>query len=734
MLRSIRILAVLSSFAWAESPNFVKVGAGSYTLIRPEVCEPLPTEIYKTAELTGPTPTNQWWSSLVWEQHSQNMFPHPLGMVCHAGGMGVSYPGSGLVGGSGNIMGGGVSKGGDLMIAHSATSEFPDTRLAKHSAWFITAEFKKDDAILRTSFGHGSPYLFCEVEGGQGSLKFAHKPIIWSGEEGDAVIGLTVRGNHYGIFGPRGSKWTAQGDDLWNCESEKGYFTVALMPDNEPKTFKLFERYAHCHVIDTKIMTQTEKGQLKTSYQFVTEAKEGKEKGSLYALYPHQWKYSSAPLTDQSYRSVRGEMKLAVGEGFSTTVPVQGLLPMLPKEGIPNRERMLAYLKSFPGKTDIADTYWEGKHLGTLATLSGIAEMIGEKELQQKFVSEIRERLENWFTASPSEEAPLFYYDKNWGTLIGSKASYGSDSQLNDHHFHYGYFIRAAAEVARLDPTWAKKWGPMVNLLISDIASAKKNDTLFPHLRCFDIYAGHSWASGHAKFGDGNNQESSSESMNAWYGMMLWGEVTGDETTRDLGTFLYNTERTAVEEYWFDVSGTNFPKDFPNVALGMIWGGKGAFATWFSGDVDCIHGINWLPFTPASIYMGRHPDYVKKNHDFLVSKREGGSDYNNGWGDLVVMFNALSDPKSAVSYLDKNPQCSLEGGNTHAFMYHWVNTLDLLGRNDSSITADHLFTNVYLKDGKKTYAAYNFGKKSLKVRFSDGAEMTAAPKGLSLKK
>ena len=215
---------------------------------------------------------------------------------------------------------------------------------------------------------------------------------------------------------------------------------------------------------------------------------------------------------------------------------------------------------------------------------------------------------------------------------------------------------------------------------------------------------------------------------------MLWGVVTGDDGVRDLGTFLYNTERTAVEEYWFDVSETNFPKDFPNVALGMVWGGKGAFATWFSGDVDCIHGINWLPFTPASIYMGRYPDYVKKNHDFLVSKRKGGSDYNNGWGDLVVMFNALSDPKAAVSYLDQNPQCSLEGGNTHAFMYHWVNTFDRLGRNDRSVTSDHLFTNVYLKDGKKTYAAYNFGEKPLKVRFSDGSEMTAKPRGLSLKK
>ena len=64
--------------------------------------------------------------------------------------------------------------------------------------------------------------------------------------------------------------------------------------------------------------------------------------------------------------------------------------------------------------------------------------------------------------------------------------------------------------------------------------------------------------------------------MNAWYGMILWGQATGDTLIRDTGLFLFNTERTAVEEYWFDVSGTNYPKDYPNVALGMCWGGKGA--------------------------------------------------------------------------------------------------------------------------------------------------------------
>ena len=95
--------------------------------------------------------------------------------------------------------------------------------------------------------------------------------------------------------------------------------------------------------------------------------------------------------------------------------------------------------------------------------------------------------------------------------------------------------------------------------------------------------------------------------MNAWYGVTLWGQATGDMATRDLGLYIYTTEMTAIEEYWFDVSGSNYPKNFPNVALGMVWGGKGAFGTWFSGNVDCIHGINWMPFTPGSVYLGHYP-------------------------------------------------------------------------------------------------------------------------------
>lgn len=732
---SLCVAALLPSItAAAEIPT----GGGSYLDRRPTSCKPLPETVHRVASLTGATPTNQWWSSLVWKPFSQNLFAHPLGMVCHKDGLGVTYPGAAIVGAETAIMGGGVNATGDFIIGHSSGEEFTETRLADSSDWFVTARFEKGDVSLNTTFGHGSPFIYGQAQGGSPTLKFAEKPQIWSGKPGEATLGITVRGNHYGLFGPSKSQWKlGDSDSTYTNQSEASYFSVALLPDNKPATLSSFRQVAHQHVVDTQVDYRIDNGHVISRFRFTTRAMEGKGKETIFALYPHQWKYTSSQLGELEYASVRGRMKLGRGSEFTTRVPIQGLLPRFPVEGIPDTKRMLAYLeKNKPAGDQLVfkDTYWEGKHLGKLATLSGIAEALGEIKLQKGYIDEIKARLENWFTSTPGEDSPLFYYNKTWGTLIGSKPSYGSDEQINDHHFHYGYFIRAAAEVVRFDPKWEEKWGPMVELLIRDIASLDRNDPLFPHLRCFDQYAGHSWASGHADFADGNNQESSSESMNAWYGLILWGEVTGNQSIRDTGLALYNVERTAVEEYWFDVSETNFPKSFPQVALGMVWGGKGAFATWFSGDIDCIHGINWLPFTPASIYMGRFPDYVKKNHDRIVEKREGGDDYNTGWGDLVVMFNALSDPSMAASYIDSNPNCKLEGGNTHAFMYHWVHTLDRLGRNDASVTSNHPYVNVFNKDGQRTYAAYNFEDTPLEVSFSDGKKLTAAPKQLTIDK
>ena len=733
------LMALTAAGNRVSGEDVAQAGAGSYRLTRPQPCKPLPDKVHKTDALKGHVITGQWWSSLLWQQKKfgQPLFAHPLAAACMEGGLAISYPGVNVHGNASGIFGAGTGKDGDLKLGHSAAPTFQQVDCDGYSDWFVAALFSSGPASMRVCLGHGSPFVYCLYAGGNPTVSFTAPPQIWCGNEKEAVLGITVGGRHYGLFGPTGSRWAGLGGNVLTNEAQgtgKNYFSVALLPDNRPETLVLFRKYAYNHVTDSRVEYKCDGGLVKSTYRMTLKPYEGNEAGTVFALYPHQWKYAAGKLTDMTYGSICGTMKVGLGEAFTTEVPIQGVLPMFPAQGVQDKQRMSGYLKAEAAKKPaaFADTYWEGKFLGRLATLSGIAEVNSDADLQRTFLDEIKRRVENWFSAAPGKDKPVFYYNAVWGSLIGSPPSYGSDMPLNDHHFHYGYFIRAAAEVARVDRAWAKEWGPMVKMVIRDIASSDRNDPMFPYLRCFDKYAGHSWASGDANFADGNNQESSSESMNAWYGMILWGEATGDTAIRDTGLFLYNTERTAVEEYWFDVSGTNYPKDYPNVALGMVWGGKGAFGTWFSGDIDCIHGINWLPFTPASIYMGRFPDYVKKNYERIVAKRQGGQDFNTGWGDLVVMFNALSDPAAAAKYIDAHPDCKLEGGNSHAFMYHWIYTLNNLGRNDSGVTADYPIHNVFRKNGEKTYVVYNYSDRPLSVKFSDGKVVQSTGRGTTV--
>jgi endoglucanase Acf2 len=370
--------------------------------------------------------------------------------------------------------------------------------------------------------------------------------------------------------------------------------------------------------------------------------------------------------------------------------------------------------------------------MGKVATLAAIAEQWGDTPALQTATNELRERLEKWLSATDAQgnvkSTGLFAYDANWGTLIGYPASFGSDTDLNDHHFHYGYFLQAAAEVARRDRAWAAdgRWGGMVRLLIRDIASPDRSDALFPFLRNFDPYEGHTWASGNAKFGDGNNNESSSEAMNAWTGLILWAEATGDHSLRDLGVYLYTTEMEAIDEYWFDIHGRTRPSGFPGATVGMVWGGKAVPATWFSGEPEKIHGINWLPFHGGSLYLGQYPEYVQRNYDALV-KESGGLNWRD-WVSYVLMYEALADPADALRQLHARfAEMPMEEGNSRANLYHWVHALDALGQVGRAVTADCPTYAVFHKGPKITHVAYNPGTVRRTIHFSDGASLAVEP-------
>jgi hypothetical protein len=263
----------------------------------------------------------------------------------------------------------------------------------------------------------------------------------------------------------------------------------------------------------------------------------------------------------------------------------------------------------------------------------------------------------------------------------------------------------------------------MVNLLIRDGNNWDRSDTRFPFLRSHDAYAGHSWAAGHGDFGDGNNQESSSESMNFATAVILWGEATGQTDVRDLGVYLH---ATAVEQYWFDVDNAVFPAAYPHIAIGMVWGGKGVHSTWFGANPEFIHGINILPVNGGSLYLGHHPDHVLANYAEIVAERGGQPII---WQDLLWEYLALADPNLALSHYFANAGYEPFDGESRAHTLHWLFNLKKMGRVETTIFAD-IPTYAVFRDGAGylTYVAHNADPTDRLVTFTDGFSFTVGPR------
>ena len=82
--------------------------------------------------------------------------------------------------------------------------------------------------------------------------------------------------------------------------------------------------------------------------------------------------------------------------------------------------------------------------------------------------------------------------------------------------------------------------------MISDVAEPSRSSQWYPFTRTKDWYDGHAWASGIFAFADGKNQESTSESVNGWYAIYLWGLATDNARVRDLGRLMTALEIRAA--------------------------------------------------------------------------------------------------------------------------------------------------------------------------------------------
>ena len=641
-----------------------------------------------------------------------------------------------------------------------------DAYLKDSSDGSVTVEWQNTgQPVMEATFVHGSPYVYFKAYEGELVVRTLRTDGGEKGtfyNQGDSLgVWTNVAGN-YNNFLVTGEGPTTFSDVTTNeitVSNAANELTLTLLPQlgtvPTDTLTAFFETYARNVVASVGIGYSVDRASNTVTVNHAYADAQGAAVQTVAGMHPLHWKNSPQAVTNYSIRSARGTIKFAQTDGFSYTMPYVGVLPSLPViAGTFDQAVLTGFVSEFIAQgpsawNDRTDTYFGGKNYAKVAELSAIAPDPVPAEADQ-LLDWLKAELADWFTADSNGTLDVFkyfVYDDNWNTVLGLEEAFASHQQLNDHHFHYGYFIRSAAEICRVDPAWcgAGQYGPMIELLIRDYAGGR-NDPLFPYVRNFDPANGFSWASGMANFARGNNNESTSEAANAYGAIVLYGLIMGDDELVERGMYLHASTAAAYWEYWNNLDGynnagadaDNFPAAYNKIATSIIWGDGAVFSTFFSAAFAQILGIQGLPSNPLILHLGLYPDYLRDYVALGLSESSNGQPSGlqpDQWPDIWWAIWSLTDPAAAIADYNSVASYTPEGGETKAHTYHWINTLANLGQvrtGTGALTADYPAALAFDNNGVMTYVVYNFGAQALRVTYSDGQIVDAAPSGFTL--
>lgn len=326
--------------------------------------------------------------------------------------------------------------------------------------------------------------------------------------------------------------------------------------------------------------------------------------------------------------------------------------------------------QDFDRQTRLNSMYYSGKGLAKFAAIIyTLNTMTGNSQYAAAGLLKLKDAF-NVFVNNTQPE-PLFY-DTVWKGIVSS-ATYrppydtGLDfgnTLYNDHHFHYGYFVWAAAVIGHLDPTWLneginKAW---VNTLVRDFANPV-TDAYYPFSRSFDWFHGHSWAKGLFESGDGKDQESTSEDTFSTYALKMWGKITGDANMEARSNLQLAVQARSLHNYFLlQTTNQNQPPQFlHNKVTGILFENKIDHTTYFGANTEYIQGIHMLPLNPSSSYT-RPRAFVQEEWDTYFSNGRADA-VQGGWKCVLYANLALIDPQRSYDFFaDPNFNTQLDGG------------------------------------------------------------------------
>ena len=759
-------------------------------VVRPEIdsCNtatgiPTGTPIRLSPQLTGPaatkpTPTHKWWGSVPFLGEMRTGDPGSAGYITPdpitarvsergirllgiPAGLGASADGFGYA-----IPDPFAEVFDGIAIGNSEYSVL-DAYLKDHSDGSVTIEWQAAGvAVMEATLVHGSPYVYVKAFRGDPVVRTLRadgpEKGVFFNRDNSLGVWTSVAGNHnnFLVTGEGSTTFENIAGNQVTVRNAARELTVTYLPQlggvppEAMTTF--FAGFARNVVASVRIDYAVDRATNAVTVSHAYRDALGAPVVTLAGMHPLHWKNSAQATSGYQVRSARGTIRFAETDGFSYELQSVGVLPSLPTiEGSFELAQLQGLVREFVSRGPAAwnsetNTYWAGKNYGKVAELIAIADANGMASEANELLAWLKAELADWFEADTNgtlDVKKYFVYDDEWSTLLGLEEAFASHQQLNDHHFHYGYFIRASAEVCRMDPSWCgdDAYGPMIELLIRDFAGGR-DDPMFPYLRNFDPANGFSWASGSMNFVRGNNNESTSEAANAYGAIVLYGLITGKQELVERGMYLHASTAAAYWEYWNNIDGyrntgadeDNFPSGYTRITTSIIWGDGSAFATWFSGAYAHILGIQGLPSNPLILHVGQYADYMA---DYVALGLSQSSNIRpsglpaDQWPDLWWNLWAMTDPDAAIADYDTVGDYTPEAGETRAHTFHWIHTFAALGAlktGTGALTADYPAALAFERDGITSYVVYNFDAEARRVTFSDGQLVDAAGRGFTV--
>jgi endo-1,3(4)-beta-glucanase len=502
---------------------------------------------------------------------------------------------------------------------------------------------------------------------------------------GSATTGNLAAGTRFQLALSDGTTWIvyASSPVIFNYASNKLYvtskFTGTLRVANAPTPADVAVLDAHAAIIprggSLDVSVSCDTATLRFSYATTTL---GTGTGTLLmaAMPHHMGRLVSPATTSLAFHTLRGALTGVEGSTWTMTLPLPTIgwtapRPLAASRVAAVRAALLADASYAPDATAVSvDPYFGGKYLAKLARLALIADELGETATAVTLRARLAPLSAAWLEGTNGN--PLVY-DATWGGVVTTaglanpSADFGQ-GHYSDHHFHYGYHLYAAAALARADPKFFTDHRAGLLALVRDIANPSGSDPRFPRFRAMDLFRGHSWASGLAENPWGRDQESSSEAVNAWYGLQLLGVATGDARMRDLGRLLLALELDSARTYWQVSSPSAIYQDpfAQNRCVGKLYESRATFDTFFGTEPYKVYGIQMLPYTPVSEAL-ISPAWIS---NAWTTMQPVAAAAPPGWAGFLYMAHATIDP--AAAWLEVSPLTGWDDGNSNTNTLWWV--------------------------------------------------------------